>query len=139
MPVYLEHIHQPTDEDWKDLQKIYNDAPDSWAIDATDIRKALTPALENDQWLIAGRFNSRLLGALKAAKDGTNIRLSALCVRKVTINRGVAHQMLHHISVWADQNNYTLIAEGVPDELANPLINRGFQRVVDGFIRNPVC
>lgn len=137
MPVHLEHISQPTEQDWIDLGKIYTDAPQEWLSDSSDIKSSLQALLDNEYWFIAGRFNSRLLGAMQAKKDGNNITLNHFCVRNVTINRGVAHQMLHHINKWADANGHTLIAKDVPAELANSLTKRGFVNEGDDFIRNP--
>ena len=137
MPVHLEHITQPTQQDWIDLGKIYTDAPQEWLTDANDIQASLQELLDQGEWLIAGRFNARLLGALKAKKDGNTIHLRHLCVRNITIKRGVAHQMLHHISKWADENGYILIAQSVPDSLTAPLTTRGFTHNNANFIRNP--
>lgn len=137
MPVHLEHISQPTEQDWIDLGKIYSDAPQEWLEDASNIKSSLQKLLDQGIWFIAGRFNSRLLGAMKAEKEGRNIYLSHFCVRKVTINRGVAHQMLHHMGSWADENGYTLIAKGLPAILANSLENRDFIKKNDDFVRNP--
>jgi len=137
MPVHLEHISKPSEQDWIDLGKIYSDAPQEWLSDSSDIKASLQQLLEKDIWFITGRFNSRLLGALQAEKEGNNIVLRHFCVRKITINRGVAHQMLHHMSTWADTNGYTLIAKDLPGELANALKNRGFTEKDNDFIRNP--
>ncbi|OUS40916.1 hypothetical protein A9R00_03590 [Oleispira antarctica] len=137
MPVHLEHISQPTEQDWIDLGKIYADAPQEWLADASDIKASLEKLLANDIWFIAGRFNARLLGAMQAEKEGDNITLSNFCVRKITVNRGVAHQMLHHMANWADENGYTLIAKGVPEELTKALISRDFIANTDNYIRNP--
>jgi hypothetical protein len=136
MPVHLEHISQPTEQDWIDLGKIYSDAPQEWLTDATDIQASLQQLFDQGTWLIAGRVNARLLGALKAEKNGNDITLSHFCVRKITINRGVAHQMLHHMSTWADENGFTLIAKDVPAELTRALKNRGFVAKDNDFIRN---
>ena len=137
MPVLLEHITQPTEQDWIDLGKIYADAPQEWLENTSDIKSSLQNLLDQDIWFIAGRFNARLLGALKARKEGDTIYLSDFCVRKVTVNRGVAHQMMHHIRTWADKEGYTLVAKDVPPELANALINRDFVTKDDDFKRNP--
>ena len=136
MPVHLEHISQPSQQDWIDLGKIYSDAPKEWLENADDIQTSLQNLLDQGTWLIAGRFNARLLGALKAEKNGNNISLSHFCVRKITINRGVAHQMLHHMSTWADEHGYTLIAKDLPNELANALKNRDFIEKDSNFVRN---
>ncbi len=137
MPVLLEHITQPTEQDWIDLGKIYTDAPQEWLDNSADIKSSLQKLLDQDIWFIAGRFNARLLGALKARKEGETIYLTDFCVRKVTVNRGVAHQMMHHIRTWADKHGYTLIAKDVPIELTNALINREFIEIDSGFKRNP--
>jgi GNAT superfamily N-acetyltransferase len=137
MPVHLEHISQPTEQDWIDLDKIYSDAPQQWLNDSQDIKGSLQALLDQDIWFIAGRFNARLLGAMQAEKNGNSITLRNFCVRKITVNRGVAHQMLHHINTWADDNGYTLIAKEVPADMAKPLIKRGFIENNDDFIRNP--
>lgn len=137
MPVHLEHITKPTEQDWIDLGKIYTEAPQDWLSNPSDIKGSLKSLLANNIWIIAGRFNARLLGAMKAQKDGSNILLSHFNVRKITVNRGVAHQIFHHMSNWADENGYTLIAKDVPSELANSLKNRDFIEINNNFVRNP--
>lgn len=137
MPVLLEHITQPTEQDWIDLGKIYADAPQEWLENSDDIKSSLQKLLDQDIWFIAGRFNARLLAALKAKKEGSTIYLSDLSVRKVTVKRGVAHQMMHHMRIWADEQGYTLVAKDVPPELANALINREFVEKEGVFKRNP--
>ena len=125
MPVYLEHITQPTESDWIDLEKIYTKSPKKWLV-------------ENDNsWFIAGRFNSRLLGAVLAEKTANNITLNYFCVREITRNRGVAHQMLHHINRWADNNGYTIIIQDLPESLSDNLIKRGFLQEGNNTIRTP--
>ena len=98
MPVHLEHISQPTEQDWIDLGKIYADAPQEWLSDASDINTSLQSLLDQQVWFIGGRFNSRLLGAMQASKKGNNVILQHLCVRNITTNRGVAHQIMHHLN-----------------------------------------
>lgn len=137
MPVHLEHISQPTEQDWIDLGKIYADAPQEWLSDASDIKASLQPLLDKQDWFIAGRFNSRLLGAMKASKEDNNVILQHLCVRNITTNRGVAHQIMHHLNRWADENGYTLIAKDLPVELENSLKNRGFTEKDGDFVRVP--
>lgn len=135
MPVQLEHISQPTEQDWIDLGKIYADAPQEWLSDTSDIKASLQPLLDQQTWLIAGRFNSRLLGAMQASKEDNNVILQHLCVRNITTNRGVAHQIMHHLNGWADENGYTLIAKDLPVELENSLKNRGFIEKDGDFVR----
>lgn len=137
MPVYLEHISQPTEQDWIDLGKIYADAPQEWLSDTSDIKASLQPLIAQQTWIIGGRFNSRLLGAMQANKDENNVILQHLCVRDITRNRGVAHQLMHHLNSWADENGYTLIVKELPEELTNSLINRGFSEQNGDFVRIP--
>jgi len=137
MPVHLEHIEKPSEQDWIDLGKIYADAPQEWLSNPSDHQQSLQVLLDEGSWLIAGRFNSRLLGAMKASKENNVITLQHFCVRNVTKGRGVAHQMLHHINRWADAEGYTLVALEVPEELANSLISREFELIDNKFIRNP--
>lgn len=137
MPVHLEHVTQPSEQDWIDLGKIYADAPQEWLNDPSDTKGSLQALLDQGTWFISGRFNARLLGAMKAEQKENEILLSHFCVRNITVNRGVAHQMLHHMSAWADKNGYTLIAKEVPEELENSLIKRGFIKENNTFIRNP--
>lgn len=137
MPVYLEHISQPSEQDWIDLEKIYADAPQEWLSNADDIKASLQPLIDQQTWIIGGRFNSRLLGAMQASKEENSVTLQHLSVRNVTKNRGVAHQLMHHVNSWADENSYTLIAKGVPAALANSLIKRGFSEQDGHFIRLP--
>lgn len=137
MPVHLEHISQPTEQDWIDLGKIYADAPQEWLSDASDINTSLQSLLDQQVWFIGGRFNSRLLGAMQASKEGNNVILQHLCVRNITTNRGVAHQIMHHLNRWADENGYTLIAKDLPVELENSLKNRGFTEKDGDFVRVP--
>lgn len=137
MPIQLEHISQPTEQDWIDLGKIYSDGPQEWLSDPSDIKASLQPLLDQQNWLIAGRFNSRLLGAMEAKKDGNIITLQHFCVRNITRNRGVAHQIFHYIVKWADENAYTLITKELPSELIESLQKRGFSKKGDIFERNP--
>jgi hypothetical protein len=137
MPVHLEHISQPSEQDWIDLGKIYADAPQQWLSNNNDIKGSLQALLDQGIWFISGRFNARLLGAMQAEKEGTNVTLANFCVRKITTNRGVAHQMFHHMGTWADANGYTLIAKEVPAELTKALLRRGFIEDGSDFIRNP--
>ncbi|MEN0108515.1 MAG: acetyl-CoA sensor PanZ family protein [Pseudomonas sp.] len=93
MPVHVEVINQPSSQDLLDLQKVYNDAPE-WLLTPFANREALIEnALVNGQ-LLAGRFNDRLLGAALLEKGEEHWRLSHLCVRTVTRQRGVARRLL---------------------------------------------
>ncbi len=104
MPVKLEHLTAPTDADWNDLNKIHQDtAISGLTLSETDMKGWLTA----DRWIVAGRFNDRVVGAFLAERNQNEVRLSQAGVRSITQRRGVMHQMIHFIQRWADQNTLT--------------------------------
>ncbi|MBD9678426.1 acetyl-CoA sensor PanZ family protein [Pseudomonas sp. PDM18] len=93
MPVVVQHLTQPSDQDRQDLLKIYADAPQWLLAPFADADALVTRGLAEGR-LLTGRFNDRLLGAAWIERDGDIWRLSRLCVRQVTRNRGVARRLL---------------------------------------------
>jgi GNAT superfamily N-acetyltransferase len=93
MPVLVEEISEPSSQDSRDLQKIFQDAPD-WLIAPFADRDALVQTAIARRQLLAGRFNDRLLAAAIVEKGENHWRLSHLCVRTVTRKRGVARRLL---------------------------------------------
>src|SRR5690554_7001755 len=72
MPVLLEHIEEPSTTDWQDLEKIHLDTPIDGFLLNTD---QLQEWLKNGGWVMAGRFNDRIVGALLAKEvDGQVLR-----------------------------------------------------------------
>lgn len=133
MPVRLEHIHTPTAADLADLEKIHNEtASDGFTLNA----RQLTDFLASGGWIMAGRFNDRIIGALLAQAHGDDIELNNAGVRAITQRRGVMHQMIHHISRFAEQEHKRLIIRHCPALLSSALEHRGFQRIGDTFIYN---
>ncbi|WP_313025302.1 acetyl-CoA sensor PanZ family protein [Pseudomonas lopnurensis] len=112
MPVYVESITQPSPQDRSDLAKIYTDAP-AWLLAPYASPEALVEAALADGSLIAGRFNDRLLGAALLRRGDTSWRLSHLCVRKLTRQRGVGRRLLEETQRLAG-------AAGKPLRLAAP-------------------
>lgn len=93
MPVVVQHLTQPSDQDRQDLLKIYADAPDWLLAPFDDADELVTLGLAEGR-LFTGRFNDRLLGAAWIERDDDTWRLSRLCVRQLTRNRGVARRLL---------------------------------------------
>lgn len=93
MPVVVQHLTQPSDQDHQDLLKIYADAPQWLLAPFNDARHLVELGLAEGR-LFTGRFNDRLLGAAWIERDGDTWLLSRLCVRQVTRNRGVARRLL---------------------------------------------
>lgn len=131
MPVKLEHIHTPTAADWQDLEKIHQDTgATGFAAD----RSALEQWLADGGWIIAGRFNDRLIGALLAQETRGGVTLSQAGVRSVTQRRGVMHQMLHFIQRWAQEEDKRLVVRDCPENLQPALQHRGFM-AADGELQ----
>lgn len=93
MPVVVQHLTQPSDQDRQDLLKIYADAPQWLLAPFADAAELVERGLA-DGLLFTGRFNDRLLGAAWVERDSDTWRLSRLCVRQLTRNRGVARRLL---------------------------------------------
>lgn len=112
MPVYVETVTQPSPQDRSDLAKIYADAP-AWLLTPHASAEALIESALADGSLIAGRFNDRLLGAAVLQRGDNAWRLSHLCVRKLTRQRGVGRRLLEESQRLAAQ-------AGKPLHLAAP-------------------
>ncbi|MDY7220209.1 acetyl-CoA sensor PanZ family protein [Denitrificimonas sp. JX-1] len=97
MPVYFESAEQPSTQDLADLEKIYADAP-AWLLPPYANGNALLEQGLAQKTLVAGRFNSRLLGAALLEKQTDRWLLSHLCVRELTRNRGVARRIVQEAS-----------------------------------------
>ncbi len=93
MPVIVETVAQPNAQDRADLEKIYADAP-AWLLAPYPDAASLIDAGVAGGWLIAGRFNARLLGAAWLRQDAGGWNLSHLCVRKITRGRGVGQRLI---------------------------------------------
>lgn len=123
MPVLLEHLHQPTEADWNDLEKIHQDtASNGLTLNRTELENWLA----SGGWIMAGRFNDRLIGAVLAKDNGQHIELSHAGVRKLTQKRGVMHQLLHFICTWSQQQQKTLWVKTSDNILQQSLQKRGF-------------
>lgn len=128
VPIILEHLQTPSEEDWQDLEQIFASVEPSIHLS----RKDIEPQLSQSFWIIAGRFNDRLAGCLLAQKSHSNqVNLSQACVRKLTQGRGVMHQMLALMVTWADSQSLELIFNNVPEHLQKALVNRGFESSKD--------
>lgn len=93
MPVIVETVSAPSAQDRSDLEKIYADAPDWLLPPFADAAELIGQGIASGQ-LLAGRFNDRLLGAARLEKGEDHWRLSHLCVRKVTRQRGVGRRLV---------------------------------------------
>ena len=123
MPVLLEHIHQPTEADWNDIEKIHQETLTNGL---TFDRAQLEQWLASGGWIMAGRFNDRLIGLMLAKGNAGYVELSQAAVRKLTQRRGVMHQLMHHILVWSEEQQRPLVLSQCTAILNNALQKRGF-------------
>ncbi|WP_263081543.1 aspartate 1-decarboxylase autocleavage activator PanM [Endozoicomonas sp. Mp262] len=104
MPVTVEEVRQPSDQDLEDLQKIYEDAP-SWMLEdwpSSSHQQAIKRLIESTRKdkahkLFAARFNNRLLGAIMVDEAPDYWLLHGLCVRNLTRSRGVGGRLLEQV------------------------------------------
>lgn len=135
MPIIVEQITEPNEQDLIDLIKVYKDFPDFSSKDETDIKQWLTEQLSTaDQQLYGARFNDRLLGAAclqgSPTKDHDKPRsIHSFCVRNVTRRRGVGSKLLLDLKTFASTEGFQLTTQ-VPDmhnSLIGPLVKLGFE------------
>ena len=116
LPVHLEWIEAPSEQDWIDLNKLYKDAPASWCDggSALPAQSYLTKKQLQGYKIAAGRFNDRLIvaAALKVNSEKVNAYfIEDLCVRALTRERGVAKQLMVRICQWSDEQKCSLWVE----------------------------
>ncbi|MEG1043117.1 MAG: acetyl-CoA sensor PanZ family protein, partial [Pseudomonas sp.] len=68
MPIVVETLTKPSQQDLQDLARLYADAP-SWMLAGPEQALALVSAALEDGSLIAARFNDRLLGAARLQRQ----------------------------------------------------------------------
>lgn len=90
MPVFIEKVTSPSEQDLIDLEKLYLDYPTSFRF--SDMQQLLqkTPSLT----LYGARFNGRLLAALTVNESG---QIDHLCTRAITRQRGVGKELLRQL------------------------------------------
>lgn len=124
MPIILEHLTSPTQEDWQDLEKISQGIPSQPAL----LQAEFENKLNQNFWIAAGRFNDRLVGFILAQKIDNQILLSQASVLKISQGRGVMHQLIALLMQWADKQMLELSIKDVPDDLQKSLEARGFKQ-----------
>ncbi|MDH4554025.1 PanM family protein [Pseudomonas sp. BN417] len=97
MPVVVETLNIPSEQDRGDLAKIYADAPE-WLLPPYANAAELVQRGLDEGLLVAGRFNDRLLGAALVVRGASYWRLSHLCVRQVTRHRGVGRRLVEEVA-----------------------------------------
>ena len=133
MPVIAEALQTPNEQEWLDLEKLYQDYPEHFRVEELRQLLSANPATR----LYVARFNDRILGALTLTVSGNNHTLDHLCVRTVTRRRGVARDLLRQMLAAAEGSSFLLNScreEATLEALLNPF---GFVRQGNQFLRTP--
>jgi len=113
LPVHLEWVHTPSDQDEIDLKKLLQDAPQDWGWSSSQesISSWIEQIKQSGNQIAAGRFNDRLItiAVITPAQQPKAFLINQLLVRAVTRERGVAKQLLVRLTQWADQEGFSLI------------------------------
>jgi len=136
VPVKLEHLSSPSQDDWQDLQKIWQDVP------TPELQpQSLEAALQSGQWLVAARFNDRIVGVILCSLKRDTVTLQYAAVRSITQRRGVMHQTITLLQQWAANNGYALLAANLPEPLQGAAAARQFEHTNDGWLwqSNNLC
>jgi len=140
LPIYLDWLEQPKEQDLVDLDKLFDDAPDDWLTDEgqhVNAHWALQQIASNKK-LALGRFNDRVVSAVwlvKQSEDASQpyqYEIDKLCVRKITRQRGVAKQLLVRLCQWANQQGCDLYVADADNRLAG-LYELGFVQHAQGW------
>ena len=145
MPIYLQWLDTPSEQDCVDLEKLYADAPADWLSDsnqscATDW--ASTRVACGDS-LALGRFNDRIVCAAWVVKAADlelrqhSYEIKQLCVRSITRERGVAKQLLVRLCQWAGETQSSLYIADEAGKLSN-LYELGFVQYLQGWRYTPL-
>ncbi|MCY0967341.1 acetyl-CoA sensor PanZ family protein [Parathalassolituus penaei] len=135
MPVKLEHIRTPNDADWIDIEKIHKDTASQQGLTSTPME--VSSRLAAGDWIVAARFNDRVIGLILAHQQDNQVWIDQAAVRTITQRRGVMHQTLFLLMKWAREQSLTLICQNVPVQLQTALSRRGFQQQGEQWICNP--
>ena len=144
MPVYLQWLEEPNDQDCTDLDKLYADAPANWLEDTQVARGsdwAITKVKQGER-LALGYFNDHIVCAAclveqsDSPKQAYMYEVDQLCVRKVTRKRGVAKQLLVRLCQWAKENQTLLYIKDEEGHLSS-LYELGFVQYKQGWRYTP--
>lgn len=140
MPIYLQWLDEPNQQDCTDLNKLFADAPTSWLADSVHDSGSQW-ALEQRSLgaLVAlGRFNDRIVCAacvVRQSDPSTQpylYEIKQLCVRSITRERGVAKQLLVRLCQWANETTSSLFIDDEAGKLAS-LYELGFTQYLTGW------
>jgi GNAT superfamily N-acetyltransferase len=121
MPVKLELVSKPSEQDLQDLSRIFIDEVDDTP---ERIKNWIAERIQDPQRLLfGGRFNGRLLSLAWLTLEQDDWRLEQLLVLKITRGRGVSRQLLLLLAREAQQQHKNLfIGQHLLPEELTPLL-----------------
>ena len=135
MPVKLEHIRTPSDADWIDIEKIHKDTAPQQGLTSTPLE--ISTRIAAGDWMVAARFNDRIIGLLLVRQQDNQVLIDQAGVRTLTQRRGVMHQTITLLGQWATEQSLTLVCQNVPVALQTALEHRGFRSQDNLWIKTP--
>ena len=145
MPIYLQWLDEPSEQDSTDLDKLYADAPAQWLSDVGQINGAgwVLEKRKRGELVALGRFNDRIVcGACLVLQPDSQplsylYEVKQLCVRRITRERGVAKQLLVRLCQWANETQASLYIKDDAEALAS-LYELGFVQYLQGWRYTPL-
>lgn len=140
LPVYLQWLDEPNDQDCTDLDKLYADAPTDWFESAQPLKGSdwALERVKQGERLALGYFNDHIVCAASLIEQSDSpqhaymYEIDQLCVRKVTRKRGVAKQLLVRLCQWAKENQSALYIKDEQERLSG-LYELGFVQFRQGW------
>jgi GNAT superfamily N-acetyltransferase len=145
LPVYLQWLDEPNEQDQTDLDKLYADAPANWFEQnqpANGADWAQQKAKQGER-IALGYFNDHIVcAACLVEQSGISDQaymytVQQLCVRDVTRRRGVAKQLLVRLCQWANKSQSSLYIKDEESQLSG-LYELGFVQYLQGWRYTPL-
>ena len=120
-------IEKLTVEDSEILAQIYNESfPDSWSVET--FRKMLS-----DDFGFGFKFteNSQICGFILCRILFDEIEIITFAVRAPYRRKGIGHQLLHELTLYAKQHNASIFLEVAADNIAAQSLykSEGYQKI----------
>ncbi len=140
LPIHLQWLEKPSEQDNLDLDKLYADAPSDWFPQDPHIKGSAWALQQVNQGanIALGRFNDRIVSAARlvaqsdSAAPAYTYQIEQVCVRNVTRKRGVAKQLLVRLCQWANETQVALYIKDDKGQLSG-LYELGFVQYLQGW------
>lgn len=140
MPIYLDWLETPNEQDLIDLNKLYEDAPQDWLTqDGQRLNgEWAKQQISKHKKLALGRFNDRVVSAAWLIQQSESssqtylYKVDRLCVRAITRKRGVAKQLMVRLCQWAKEVGCDLYVADEKQSLSG-LYELGFVQYDQGW------